>query len=131
MKKRLVSAILILMMLAAVAIVPVSAAVVDPVLPLWDNFGTVTATLTFSDIYGRATGRATASGATITGTLSVYEDGNPNPIYTQTKTAIGMLTVTINFEGDYDVEYTAVFNVIATKNGVTESASDSASEYCW
>ena len=131
MKKRLISAMFIFMMLVTVAIVPVSAAVVDTVLPLWDATNTVKVTLTFSDVNGRATGKASVSGATITGTLSVYEDGNPNPIYTQTKTAIGMLTVTINFEGDYDVEYTAVFNVTATKNGVTESASDSVSEYCW
>ena len=131
MKKRLISAILILMMLVTVAIFPVSAAVVDPVVPLWDLSNGVNARLSFSDIYGTAKGTATASGATITGTLSVYEEGNPNPIYTQTKTASNRLTVTIEFEGEYDVEYTAVFNVTATKNGVTESASDSASEYCW
>ena len=131
MKKRLVSAILILMMIVTVAIVPVSAAAVDPVLPLWDLSSGVSVQLSFVDIYGMAKGTVTVIGATITGTLYVYEDGNPNPIYTQTKTAVGMLTVTINFEGEYDVEYTAVFQVTATKNGVTESASDSASEYCW
>lgn len=130
MKKRLISAILILMMLVTVAIVPVSAAVADPILPLWTNFTKVEATIVFADIYGEATGEAKATGATITGTLYVYEDGNPTPIYTQTKTASNRLTVTIEFEGEYGVEYTVVFNVTATKNGVTESASDSASEYC-
>ena len=130
MKKRLVSAILILRMLVTVAIVPVSAAVADQVSPRWSNFSKVEATIEFFDFYRTARGTATASGATIIGTLSVYEDGNPNPIYTQTKTAVGTLTVTISFEGEYDVEYTVVFNVTATKNGVTESASDSASEYC-
>ncbi len=130
MKKRLISAILILMMIATVAIVPVSAAVVDPVLPRWTNFSKVDATVSFADIYGTATGEARASGSTLTGTLSVYEEGNPNPVYTQTKTAVGTLRITINFEGEYGCEYTAVFNVTATKNGVTESASDSAFDYC-
>ena len=50
MKKRLISAILILMMIVTVAIVPVSAAVADQVFPLWDNSNTVVATMTFSDI---------------------------------------------------------------------------------
>lgn len=131
MKKRLISAILILMMIVTVAIIPVSAAVADQVFPLWDNSNTVVATLTFSDIYGRATGKATVIGATITGTLYVYEEGNSTPIYTQTKTASNRLNITIDFEGEYGVEYTAIFQVTATKNGVTESASDSVSEYCW
>ena len=131
MKKRLISAILILMMLASIAIVPVSAAVADPIVPLWTNFSRVEATITFADVYGTATGEARATGATITGTLYVYEDGNPNPIYTQTKTASNRLSVAIDFEGEYGVDYTAVFDVTATKNGVTESASDSASECCW
>ena len=128
MKKRLISAILILMMIVTVAIVPVSAA--DQVSPRWSNFSKVDATIDFSDIYGRATGTATAIGATITGTLYVYEEGNSTPIYTQTKTASNRLTVTIDFEGEYGVEYTAIFQVTATKNGVTESASDSATELC-
>ena len=100
-------------------------------MPRWTNFSKVEATISFDDVYGTASGEARATGATITGTLSVYEDGNPNPIYIQTKTASNRLTVTIDFEGEYDVEYTAVFQVTATKNGVTESASDSATEYCW
>ena len=131
MKKRLISAILILVTVISVAILPVSAAAADPISPRWTNFSMVAATVNFADVYGTATGEARASGATLTGTLSVYEDGNPNPIYMQTKTAVGTLRVTINFEGECDVEYTAVFQVTATKNGVTESASDSASEYCW
>ena len=129
-ERKVIAAALVLILIVSTAMIPVSAAVADPITPLWDNLTSVRADISFMDVYGTATGTAVATGSTITATLSVYEDGGSTPIYTQTKTASNRLTITIEFEGEYFSEYTAEFTVTATKNGVSESGFDSASAWC-
>ena len=127
--KKTISIALILLALSLLFAVPSYAALPEDnaVMPLWDNISTV-----ISDLVFTSDGVGTASGAVVRkigvelleGTMSVYKNVNGEWVLVGSdynSATRGSLGVDFEFIGEPGVEYKAVFNVTAYRNGVGES----------
>jgi len=108
----------------------------DPVIPLWDNIGSMVTLITFNGTSGNATASVTSEeGATkISATLAVYKQtgtGGWQYIgHTGTSTSDNRLMLEVDFTGEVGGYYKAVLNVIVVKDGIEEFATKTSYRTC-
>ena len=124
---RLVSMIFVICCL----FVSVSAAVVEPVTPLWDNTDMLYCNISFSGIRGTVMCDISAiSGTTsIEGTLTLYED-NVEIESWEIDVNTSYVTVIESFTGIKGSTYRLVLDAEVVANGITEPLDYSVSKRC-
>ena len=112
-----------------------SAAVVEPVEPLWDNISNLNLFMSFDETAGAACGATVSKLADeIRGTLKVYKQNSSGSwilmdmVYETTTD--WDLTLAIEFDAVSGGYYKAVFTVTAIKNGVSETVTKTAYRTC-
>lgn len=124
---RLASAILFICCLC----VSVSAAVVEPVTPLWDNTDMLYCNISFSGSNGTVMCDISAISSTtsIEGTLTLYED-NVELESWEIDTDSSYVTVIESFSGVKGSTYRLVLDAEVVANGYTEPLDYSVSKRC-
>lgn len=105
------------------------------VMPLWDNFDSIVARITFSGTSGLATASVSEStySADVTGMLTVYKQTKAGWLFICRETgesSNGILSLEMDFDGESGAYYKAEFSVTVTKNGVSEPATETAYKTC-
>ena len=111
------------------------AALPETIEPLWVNIDGFQNNIYFNGANSSATATVIGKSGTtkITGTLTVYRQSGSNWIYvgsdsdTVTTSAMGL---SVNFTGYSEVNYTSVLSFSLTRNGVTESESNTYYKTC-
>jgi hypothetical protein len=126
--KKTISIALILLALSLLFAVPSYAALPEDnaVMPLWDNISMVTSDMTFIGTTGAASGGVVRKTGVelLEGTMSIYQNVNGDWVFVDSaynSATRGSLGVGLEFTAVPGVEYKAVFNVTAYRNGVGES----------
>lgn len=124
---RLASMILVICCLC----VSVSAAVGEPVTPLWDNTDMVYCNISFSGTRGTVLCDISAINGTtsIEGTLTLYED-NVEIESWEIDVSTSYVTVIESFTGIKGSTYRLVLDVEVVANGITEPLDYSVSKRC-
>ena len=109
----------------------VSAAVIEPVRPLWDNVNAVYCNITFSGTNGRVIcDIAAISGTTsIEGTLTLYEDGDEIDSW-DIDVNTSYVNIVETFTGTRGSTYRLVLEAEVLANGYTEPLNYSVSKKC-
>lgn len=109
----------------------VSAAVIEPVSPLWDNVNAVYCNITFSGTNGRVfCDIAAVSGTTsIEGTLTLYEDGEEIDSW-DIDVNTSYVNIVETFTGTKGSSYELVLETEVIANGHVESLDHSVVKKC-
>lgn len=132
--KRVISIMLAITMMI-IAGVSTSAALPEEASPFYIHIKRVNNVISFDGTNGEASASVQAlSGTTkITGTLTVYKQSGNNWISvgssSNTVTSSAMV-LSVNFTGYSEANYKAVFSFSVTRNGTTESESNTTYEIC-
>lgn len=130
MMKKIIRVLSIVLMLSYMAM-SVSAAVVPPVEPNWDNVNRLACKISFSGTRGTVfCDIAARTGTTsITGTLTLYEDGVEIDSWDiDAKTSY--VTIADNFTGVSGSTYMLVLEADVVTNGVSESLDHTETKVC-
>ncbi len=105
------------------------------VTPLWDNFDNMVTKVVFSGTSGTATASVSEStySADVTGTLTVYKQTKAGWLFIRRdsgESSRGALSLEVNFTGESGAYYKAEFSVTVTKDGVSESETQTAYKTC-
>ncbi len=106
--------------------VSTTAAVPEPIVPLWDNISRITNTVTFNGTKGTAKGLIIGTTGTdeISATLTVYVQNGSNWVFvgsdSDTVTS-KTLALTVDFTGTSGGYYKSVLEVTVTIDGVAET----------
>ena len=126
--KKTISIALILLALSLLFAVPSYAALPEDnaVMPLWDNISMISSDIGFSGTLGTASAAVVRKVGVelLEGTMTLYQnvDGEWSFVDSAYNSATrGSLGVSLPFTAEPGVEYKAVFNVTAYRNGVGES----------
>lgn len=130
MKKITLYAINIILVVCCL-FVSVSAAVAEPVTPLWDNTDMVYCNISFSGTRGTVLCdiSAISSATSIEGTLTLYKDGVEIESW-EIDVSTSYVTVIESFTGVKGSTYRLVLDADVTANGYTEPLDYSVSKRC-
>lgn len=130
MSKVIVRIITMILVINCVCI-SVSAAIVKPIMPLWDNTDMVYCNITFNGTNGRVICDITAvSGTTsIEGTLTLYEDGEEIDSW-DIDVNTSYVNIVETFTGTRGSTYELVLDVEVMANGVAEALEHSVDKKC-
>lgn len=111
--------------------ISVSAAIVKPIMPLWDNTDMVYCNITFNGTNGRVICDIEAvSGTTsIEGTLTLYEDGDEIDSW-DIDVNTSYVNIVETFTGTRGSTYELVLDVEVMANGVAEALEHSVDKKC-
>ena len=130
MKKRILG-VVSLVLIAICLCGSVSAAVIEPVRPLWDNVDAVYCNITFSGTNGRVICDIEAvSGTTsIEGTLTLYEDGDEIDSW-DIDVNTSYVNIVETFTGTRGSTYELVLDVEVMVDGLAETLERSVTKKC-
>ena len=130
MTKKIIRVLSIVLMLSCM-VMSVSAAVVPPVEPNWDNVNRLACKISFSGTRGTVfCDIAARTGTTsITGTLTLYEDDEEIDSWNISSNT-SYVTVADNFTGVSGCTYTLVLDADVVTNGVSEALDHTATKVC-
>lgn len=111
--------------------IQVTAAIVEPIVPYWENVSTASCSISFSGTSGTVSCTVYGKSGTtrIEGSLVLYEDGveiDEWPIST-TSTRVSILD---SFTGESGCTYTLELDVDVTRNGTVERVQKDVSKEC-
>lgn len=109
----------------------VSAAVIAPIIPLWDNVDRVSCRISFNGTAGKVVCDITAVAGTdsIEGTLTLYEDGIEIESW-NIDVSTSYVTILDMFTGIKGCTYELVLDVDVVTDGVTEPIEITATKVC-
>lgn len=130
MRKRILGFIS-LVLIAVCLCGSVSAAVIEPVSPLWDNVNAVYCNITFNGTNGRVfCDIAAVSGTTsIEGTLTLYEDGDEIDSW-DIDVNTSYVNIVETFTGTRGSTYELVLDVEVIADGLAETLERSVNKKC-
>ncbi len=137
MKTRRTAILLLCCILMSTISLTVSAALPDPITPMWDNVLSLNATLTFNGTTGNVSAFINGkSGVTnIDATVTLYYK-NTNGVWVEQEknwdynTNQSLLGISETFTGARGVEYKIVVDATVTKGNVEETVSKTATATC-
>ncbi len=132
--KKMISVILACVLIITTGM-STSAALPETIEPLWDNIATIVNDMSFNGTSGNASASIVGKSGTtkITGTLTVYRQSGDNWIYVgqdSDTVTTGYMALSVDFNGYSEVNYKSVFSITVTRNGMSESESDTAYKTC-
>lgn len=130
MTKKIIRVLSVVLMISCM-VISVSAAVIPPIDPHWDNVNRLACKISFSGTKGTVFCDISARTGTtsITGTLTLYEDGVEIDSWDiDEKTSY--VTIADNFTGVSGSTYTLVLEADVVTNGVSESLDHTATKVC-
>lgn len=130
--KRLLSGILICICILGMA---TGVHAENTIVPLWDNINRLTVNITFDGTAGKASAYVSDAtySAEISGTLTVYKQTKAGWLFIcreKGTSSSGALPLKTSFTGESSAYYKAEYSVTVTKNGVSESATETAYKTC-
>ena len=130
MTKKIIRVLSIVLMISCM-VMSVSAAVVPPVEPNWDNVSRLSCRITFSGTRGTVFCDISARTGTtsITGTLTLYEDDVEIDSW-DIDVETSYVTIADNFTGDSGSTYKLVLDADVVTNGVSEPLDYTATKVC-
>lgn len=129
--KKVLNTIMLAILMVSCLTSNVMAAVVVPLEPLWDNVNRVACEISFDGTDGTVVCDITAvsSATSITGTLTLYEEGTEIESW-EIDSDLPFVTIIDSFTGIKKRNYTLSLDVVVVANGTSENISCSSSEKC-